>query len=63
MAYAITHLAAYPKWQDWIREEIDQLLPPNADLGYEPTYPNLKRCLALMVRPSSDYIRMGTTND
>ena len=50
MAYAITHLAAYPEWQDWIHEELDTVVPAGADLDYEATYPKLKRCLALMVR-------------
>ena len=49
MAYAVTILAIYPGWQDWIIEEIDQVSNLNGDLDYERTFPALKRCLALMV--------------
>ena len=49
MAYAMTNLAIYPEWQDWIIEEIDQVSNLNEDLDYERTFPALKRCLALMV--------------
>lgn len=49
MAYAITLLAIYPEWQDWIHKELDQEVPSNTNLDYESTYPVLKRCLALMV--------------
>lgn len=49
MAYAITLLATYPQWQEWLFEELDQELNRDNSLEYETTYPALKRCLALMV--------------
>lgn len=49
MAYAIALLAAYPEWQEWICEELDEKLCYKGSLEYEKTYPTLKRCLALMV--------------
>ena len=51
MAYAITLLATYPEWQDWIREELDQEAKSEEVLDYKTTFPKLKRCLALMVSP------------
>jgi cytochrome P450 len=49
LAYAVTTLAAYPEWQDWIIEEIDYVFREGRDMDYEKTYPKLGRCLALMV--------------
>jgi len=50
MAYAVTMLAAYPQWQDWIVEEIDEVLQGKGrEVEYTETYPKLVRCLALMV--------------
>jgi cytochrome P450 len=52
MAYAVTLLAAYPEWQNWIAEELDLVL---CDAGkteaveYGETYSKLTRCLALML--------------
>jgi cytochrome P450 len=48
LAYAITLLAAHPKWQDWIIDEVDRVLGSAGSLDYEEVYPQLKRCLALM---------------
>ena len=50
MAYAIVHLAIYPQWQDWIREEYDTTPLPDQELSYNQTYPRMKRTLALLVR-------------
>ena len=54
MAYALVNLVLEPKWQDWICEEIDAVMP-DTDVGatpdYAATFPKLKRCLALMVCP------------
>ena len=58
LSYAVTLLAAYPRWQSWIQEEIDLVLGasgPNQgeqrDLqDYATVFPKLTRCLALMVR-------------
>ena len=50
MAYAFTQLALHPELQDWIIEEIDQVLPNTKEMPtYEEAFPRLKRVLALMV--------------
>lgn len=49
MAYAVAMLAAYPQWQDWIIEEIDQIHKEVPDAtSYQQVLPRLERCLALM---------------
>ncbi|KAL9103638.1 MAG: hypothetical protein Q9163_001333 [Psora crenata] len=48
MAYAITLLACYPQWQDWIQEELDHEMRSKEGLDYASTFPVLERCLALM---------------
>jgi cytochrome P450 len=52
MAYALALLTAYPEWQEWLYEEIGQVVgDQNMDgLEYNEIYPHLPRCLALMVR-------------
>ncbi|KAL8684485.1 MAG: hypothetical protein Q9218_008274, partial [Villophora microphyllina] len=50
VAFAFYLLAAYPKYQDWVRKEIVQVqkdLPDN-DQSYEQIFPRLQRCLAVM---------------
>ena len=51
LAFAIALLAAYPEWQEWVGEEIDAVVGlDGAQLcDYENTFPQLKRCLAVMV--------------
>lgn len=51
MAYALALLSAYPKWQDWLYEEINEICGgKHADgLEYNEVFPRLPRCLALMV--------------
>jgi cytochrome P450 len=54
MAYAITLLAAYPKWQLWVQDELDFVLSAQerSDVPeYSTTFLKLTRCLALMVTP------------
>lgn len=49
---AIFYLARYPKYQEWIREELEHVLrgqEDTASLDYAATFPKLQRCLALMV--------------
>jgi cytochrome P450 len=52
LAYCVYLLAAFPEWQEWVGEEVDHVFR-NHDgietLDYEEIYPQLKRCLALMV--------------
>ncbi|KAL8843793.1 MAG: hypothetical protein Q9176_001755 [Flavoplaca citrina] len=52
LAYAIFLLAAHPKVQDWISEEIDFYLgsePDPTKWQYETTFPKLQRCLAVLL--------------
>jgi cytochrome P450 len=53
LAYAVGFLACYPQWQDWLGEEIARVLVPETDVNeadqYYRAFPQLKRCLALMV--------------
>ena len=49
---AIALLATYPSWQEWISEEINQVIKDfktTKSWDYEATFPKLKRCLAIMV--------------
>ena len=50
-AYTVYLLAAHPEIQDWIAEELDQVLPSNDNDQwlYENLFPRLKRCLAVLV--------------
>ncbi|KIW62438.1 hypothetical protein PV04_10611 [Phialophora macrospora] len=48
--FAITLLAVFPEWQQWIAEEVDEVrkTDPSGVWYYEETFPLLERCLALM---------------
>lgn len=63
--YTLHLLAAYPEWQDWIQEEVDQVFeePPTdtAEISYTEYYPRLKRCTALMVR--TDFLVIKTNSN
>ncbi|KAI4123308.1 MAG: hypothetical protein LQ338_005333 [Usnochroma carphineum] len=47
VSYALVLLAANPKYQDWVREEIEQAQSIAQD-DYESMFPRLQRCLAVM---------------
>ncbi|KAJ5623763.1 hypothetical protein N7510_000072 [Penicillium lagena] len=47
MGYAVCLLAAYPEWQDWLREEL-AALPEISQWKYEGTFPKCRRTLAVM---------------
>ncbi|KAJ9615390.1 hypothetical protein H2200_001465 [Cladophialophora chaetospira] len=51
MAYALALLTAYPKWQDWLHEEIKEIVRDRDmdRLEYNEVFPRLPRCLALML--------------
>ena len=53
MTYALALLVTYPKWQDWLYEEIKEIVGDRApeSLEYNEAYPRLPRCMALMVSP------------
>lgn len=51
LAHSILLLAAHPGIQEWIGEEIQEVLPHSSDefLDYDETFPWLKRCQAVLV--------------
>lgn len=53
ISYALAMLARYPQWQDWLSEEIDEILPQTAtadeELDYATVFPKANRILALML--------------
>lgn len=51
LAYAMLLLAAYPEVQDWIGEELKEVLQDSSSetWNYEQLFPRLKRCLAVLV--------------
>jgi len=54
LTYSIYLLAAFPKWQDWLFQEIKSVcwkLDEEEPNLYESLYPKLNRCLAVMVSP------------
>ncbi|KAL3437116.1 cytochrome P450 [Aspergillus tetrazonus] len=48
MGYTVTLLAAYPQWQDWIREELQTLPEHPSTWRYEEIYSKCRRTLAVM---------------
>ena len=56
MGYALTELAAHPEWQDWMAEEIDEVLDGKGEeeLEYNEVFPRLVRALAVMVSDIPD---------
>ncbi|CAJ2509377.1 Uu.00g144030.m01.CDS01 [Anthostomella pinea] len=51
LSYAVALLARYPEWQDWLLEEIDQILPADAtnqELDYAAVFPKATRVVAFM---------------
>ena len=52
LCYAIYLLAIYPELQNWIGEEVDEVVSGQGESGdwdYNTVFPKLQRCLALMV--------------
>ncbi len=49
MAYAVTLLAAYPEWQDWMRKDLHGLGDDTSSWVYEEVFPKCQRVLAVMV--------------
>ncbi|MCJ1312350.1 hypothetical protein MMC25_006024 [Agyrium rufum] len=49
--YAIALLAAHPSWQEWLAEELRQMIPDgkaSQAWEYESMFPSLTRCLSVM---------------
>lgn len=51
LSYTLLFLARYPRWQEWLMEELDELLPqtPDADFDYTSIFPKAHRTLAVML--------------
>ncbi|KAI3398548.1 hypothetical protein diail_9072 [Diaporthe ilicicola] len=53
LSFAIYLLAAFPEWQEWMREEVDFVCGRPADgevnTAYDDVFPRLKRCRAFLV--------------
>jgi hypothetical protein len=49
MGYAVTLLATYPEWQDWIQEELQSLDDDISRWEYKEIFPKCQRVLAVMV--------------
>ena len=57
VATALVLLAAHPQYQDWLTEEIDSVVGTSREAWqYEKAFPNLHRCLAVMVSNCFDKI-------
>lgn len=53
LSYTFPYLARSPQVQEWVSEEIDAVMQGSSgdgDLDYETAFPQLIRCLAVMVR-------------
>lgn len=65
LCYALHLFAVYPQVQDWVREEVlcvyEQYAGPHGKMPtYEAAFPQLKRCLAVMVRLTNLPLRLST---
>jgi hypothetical protein len=49
LAFSILLLAAHPEVQNWVTEELQQLVPANGQREYNALFPKLKRCKAILV--------------
>jgi cytochrome P450 len=52
IVYALVMLSAHPQWQDWVYEELTTVFEGKEkveDWDYNSAFPQLKRCLAVMV--------------
>lgn len=52
LSYATVLLARFPKWQDWLLEEVDSIMPmdiTNEQLEYTAVFPKAIRTLAFML--------------
>ena len=52
LSYALVLLARYPKWQEWLADEIDSIIPEEmnaAEMDYTSIFPKATRTLAVML--------------
>jgi hypothetical protein len=57
MAYAVTLLAAYPEWQDWMREDLHGLDNDPFSWVYDEVFPKCRRIVAIMVSSTCLYLQ------
>ena len=52
LAYSVLLLAAYPVVQDWVGQELKEVLQDSSSVtwAYEDLFPRLKRCQAVLVK-------------
>jgi cytochrome P450 len=53
MGYAVIMLTVYPKYQQWIREELRQFDADVSQWDYKTIFPQCPRIMAVMVNPQS----------
>ena len=56
ISYAFYHFAAFPNWQEWVIEGVNQVFASSKTidiLNYEELFPYPKRCLAVVVSSST----------
>ena len=59
LAFSMLLLAAYPEVQDWVRDELLELIPANVDetWDYGSLFPKLKRSRAVLVRTIASHFK------
>lgn len=62
MGYAVVYLAAYPEWQEWVREELSGLDKDLTKWTYESVFSKCPRILAVMVGSSDTAILLDCTD-
>lgn len=59
LSYALVLLCRYPKWQEWVHEEIDSLIIPSGSgepLDYVAIFPKVVRIMAVMFETLRLYV-------
>ncbi|KAK2746825.1 hypothetical protein FQN57_002867 [Myotisia sp. PD_48] len=49
LGFVVYLLTAYPEVQNWVREELQQVIPASGKWNYNDLFPMLKRCRALLL--------------
>lgn len=62
MGYTVALLAAHPEYQDWMREELQNLDSDSSNWAYDDVFPKCKRTLAIMVSRAPIWNNTRTVN-